>query len=313
MDSRAGGAVLRLHAERERPARRTTARRAQDYSTDVLARQGDRLHPPRARAVLPLLRAGRAAPAGDPRAARPRRRRRALPTPRPNFDEARHLRQAVAPALPPVLQRAGVCTSSTATSRAASSRSLLDVDRQVGALMARSETAAVLDNTIVVYMSDNGFLWGEHRLGGKLWPYEESIRVPARDPRPVAVRRASDRPPPRAEHRPRLDDRRSSPASAAVCPRTGAASCRSCAASRRRGGDEFLEEYLGESVLSRRGAAAVPGDPHEALAVRRVPERLARALRPRHDPYELVNRARDPALAALRGRLDRRLRTLARR
>jgi N-acetylglucosamine-6-sulfatase len=29
-----------------------------------------------------------------------------------------------------------------------------------------------------VYVSDNGFLWGEHRLGGKIWPYEESIHLP---------------------------------------------------------------------------------------------------------------------------------------
>ena len=31
---------------------------------------------------------------------------------------------------------------------------------------------------MIVYLSDNGFLWGEHRLGGKIWPYEESIHVP---------------------------------------------------------------------------------------------------------------------------------------
>ncbi len=33
-------------------------------------------------------------------------------------------------------------------------------------------------NTIVVYMSDNGFLYGEHRREGKLVPYEESVRLP---------------------------------------------------------------------------------------------------------------------------------------
>jgi N-acetylglucosamine-6-sulfatase len=33
-------------------------------------------------------------------------------------------------------------------------------------------------NTIVVYLSDNGFLWGEHRWVGKGVPYNESIRVP---------------------------------------------------------------------------------------------------------------------------------------
>ena len=57
-------------------------------------------------------------------------------------------------------------------------RSLIDLDRQVGALMGALQRKGVLDNTIIVYASDNGFMWGEHRLGGKIWPYEESIRVP---------------------------------------------------------------------------------------------------------------------------------------
>jgi N-acetylglucosamine-6-sulfatase len=37
---------------------------------------------------------------------------------------------------------------------------------------------ALPGNTIVLFMSDNGVLWGEHRWSGKLVPYEESIRVP---------------------------------------------------------------------------------------------------------------------------------------
>ncbi|MBA3631135.1 MAG: sulfatase-like hydrolase/transferase, partial [Actinobacteria bacterium] len=35
-----------------------------------------------------------------------------------------------------------------------------------------------LENTMIAFVSDNGFTWGEHRLQGKLTPYEESIRVP---------------------------------------------------------------------------------------------------------------------------------------
>ena len=35
-----------------------------------------------------------------------------------------------------------------------------------------------LHDTIVVFASDNGFLWGEHRRKGKVLPYEESIRIP---------------------------------------------------------------------------------------------------------------------------------------
>ena len=34
------------------------------------------------------------------------------------------------------------------------------------------------ENTIVIFRSDNGYLWGEHGLGGKWILYEESIRVP---------------------------------------------------------------------------------------------------------------------------------------
>ena len=33
-------------------------------------------------------------------------------------------------------------------------------------------------NTLVIYISDNGFLYGEHRMTEKTQPYEESIRVP---------------------------------------------------------------------------------------------------------------------------------------
>src|SRR5439155_1083288 len=36
----------------------------------------------------------------------------------------------------------------------------------------------VADRTFVLYFSDNGWLWGEHRLRAKNQPYEESIRAP---------------------------------------------------------------------------------------------------------------------------------------
>src|SRR5262249_331541 len=35
-----------------------------------------------------------------------------------------------------------------------------------------------LDNTLIIFSSDNGYFWGEHDLGGKHGPYEESIRDP---------------------------------------------------------------------------------------------------------------------------------------
>jgi N-acetylglucosamine-6-sulfatase len=56
--------------------------------------------------------------------------------------------------------------------------SLLALDRSVGRIVATLRQRHELDRTVIIYTSDNGFLWGEHRLGGKLWPYEESTHVP---------------------------------------------------------------------------------------------------------------------------------------
>jgi arylsulfatase A-like enzyme len=54
---------------------------------------------------------------------------------------------------------------------------LRDVDRWVGRLQ-RTLPPDVRDRTIVVFTSDNGFAWGDHRLTFKGYPYERSIAVP---------------------------------------------------------------------------------------------------------------------------------------
>jgi N-acetylglucosamine-6-sulfatase len=49
----------------------------------------------------------------------------------------------------------------------------------VGSIVAALGETGQLDNTYVIYTSDNGFHMGEHRLiAGKDTPYEEDIRVP---------------------------------------------------------------------------------------------------------------------------------------
>ena len=57
-------------------------------------------------------------------------------------------------------------------------RSLLALDRAVGEIVEALEESGRLANTLIVFTSDNGMLWGEHRWGTKLVPYEESIHVP---------------------------------------------------------------------------------------------------------------------------------------
>jgi arylsulfatase A-like enzyme len=57
-------------------------------------------------------------------------------------------------------------------------RSLLAVDRAVADIIDTLADTGRLSNTMLVFMSDNGMLWGEHRWNKKVVPYEESIRVP---------------------------------------------------------------------------------------------------------------------------------------
>jgi arylsulfatase A-like enzyme len=69
--------------------------------------------------------------------------------------------------------------------------SLLAVDEAVAAFLATIKAAGVDRRTVIVFTSDNGYLLGEHRLLGKLLPYEEAHRVPLViwDPRHVRAER----------------------------------------------------------------------------------------------------------------------------
>lgn len=57
-------------------------------------------------------------------------------------------------------------------------RSLQAVDEANAAVIEALDRAGELDDTVVVYVSDNGFLTGQHRIYGKNYPYEEDLQVP---------------------------------------------------------------------------------------------------------------------------------------
>lgn len=58
-------------------------------------------------------------------------------------------------------------------------RALQSVDELVDDVMKRLEAAKLLDNTYIIYSSDNGFHIGQHRMQpGKMCGYEEDINVP---------------------------------------------------------------------------------------------------------------------------------------
>ena len=57
-------------------------------------------------------------------------------------------------------------------------RAIMSADDQFAATMQLLSDRGVLDNTLVILSSDNGYMWGEHGRWEKFVPYEPSIRVP---------------------------------------------------------------------------------------------------------------------------------------
>ena len=57
-------------------------------------------------------------------------------------------------------------------------RCISAADDCIGRLLVALDDLHLADNTIVIFMSDNGYYFGEHTLGDKRSAYEESMRVP---------------------------------------------------------------------------------------------------------------------------------------
>lgn len=57
-------------------------------------------------------------------------------------------------------------------------RELLAIDDGVKAIMDELAATGQLNNTLVVFIDDNGIMWGSHRKIGKWCPYEECSRIP---------------------------------------------------------------------------------------------------------------------------------------
>ncbi|MBL8175478.1 MAG: sulfatase [Bryobacterales bacterium] len=67
-------------------------------------------------------------------------------------------------------------------------RCLMGVEDSVGRLLGFLDEEKLSNDTIVVYMGDNGFFHGEHGLHGKMEAYEEALRVPMLLRYPAAVK-----------------------------------------------------------------------------------------------------------------------------
>ncbi len=188
------------------------------------------------------------------------------------------------------------------TNRRTMIQCLAAVDSEVADVVHAVDERGQLDNTVFLFTSDNGFLYGEHRLGGKIWPYEESIRVP------LVVRAPWIETPRKDAHlvtnldfaptlaqlaltepgRP-VDGLSLLPLLQAAPP--GSAAWRHA----------FVVEYLGD----REGGRHSPASTYSAIrSDRYLYVAYLNGWRELYDlqvdPYELVNRAVDPAYAGVR-------------
>lgn len=57
-------------------------------------------------------------------------------------------------------------------------RCVMAVDENIGRMLAYLEERGLTDNTLIVYLSDQGMYLGEHGWFDKRWMYEESLRFP---------------------------------------------------------------------------------------------------------------------------------------
>ncbi|MDJ0852894.1 MAG: sulfatase [Myxococcota bacterium] len=194
--------------------------------------------------------------------------------------------------------------------RIAQLETLLAVDEAVASISAALDRLGLTDNTVVVFTSDNGFLWNEHWLPRKNYPYEESIRVPflVRYPLASPAARRSD------ELVLHLD------LAATFTELAGVAT------PPRVDGESLVPLVEGRSVPWRSDFLAE----HQWDTIFFAPTNAVRTRRWKYietepdlgggvfyelydlenDPYELENRAEDPDLAGLREELAERLREL---
>jgi arylsulfatase A-like enzyme len=70
-------------------------------------------------------------------------------------------------------------------------RMISGVDAVIGRLRKKLEERGLADNTVIIFMGDNGYFYSDRQLAGKWLMYEQSLRVPliVYDPRLPAQKR----------------------------------------------------------------------------------------------------------------------------
>lgn len=180
---------------------------------------------------------------------------------------------------------------------------LKSLDNAIESILTELARLGVSDNTVVMFISDNGFMWGEHRLMGKNYAYEESIRVP------FAMRCPSIIPSPAVENgivanidiAPTIYD-------LAGFPTPGGVDGRSLVPLMREQRDGWRDEIKLEGWPNWR-SSYVGVRTHDFKYIVTKGEKKGELYDLRIDPYELYNRVRDKdyegVVADMQARLER--------
>lgn len=153
--------------------------RKRDYSTDVLARRATRFvrRTPGRQPVFVMF-----APYGphSPYVPAPRDAGQVKPVPAAQLPAAlRAVRQRPeADTLPRWMRRRQTNAATQQAVRSGQTAALLAVDDAVASLVRTMRRQGRVRNTMFVFLSDNGYLWGEHGMVGKDNAYDGGIRIP---------------------------------------------------------------------------------------------------------------------------------------
>jgi arylsulfatase A-like enzyme len=148
-----------------------TSRTVEEYSTDYIARRGTAFIENATEADTPWLLFLNPAAPHFPYEAEPQYQSATVPAAPVPFE--RDISDK-----PQVWQDRAVKRSIARRVRVKQLRTLMSVDDLVADVHDQLLDSRVKRNTLVIFMSDNGYLWGEHRLTGKMAPYTESIAIP---------------------------------------------------------------------------------------------------------------------------------------
>lgn len=184
------------------------------------------------------------------------------------------------------------------------------VDRSVDRLVAQLAEDGELDNTYLVFVTDNGYQLGEHRFWGKVLPYEENLRTPllVRGPGVEAGTR-TDRPMTLVDLAPTFLDIAGARADLTLDGVSMLDLWQGEKGEDPHRGGLLIQAGAYKSETGKRGWL-YRGVRTERYTYARFFDGFAELYDRERDPYEVDSVAEDPAYAALRAELDRRTRLL---